>query len=91
MLGDIRRGKLNVELRRTDDVEALLASPRYRLGRELLGALDYADRARRWSGRQMVRASHAPSKAGALARSLQRGAHSTSASDTDASAREDKT
>lgn len=62
MLEDIRAGELDVELRRTDDVERLLHSPRYRVGRAALKALDPADRVRRWGRLQAVRASHIPRK-----------------------------
>ena len=66
MLADIREGRLDVELRRTDDVERLLASRRYRAGREALKALDYADRARRWTKLQAIRGSHVPRKLAAI-------------------------
>ncbi len=62
MMEDIRAGKLDVELRRTDDIERLLRSPRYRAGRTALKALDPADRAWRWSKLQTIRASHVPRK-----------------------------
>jgi len=62
MIDDIRAGALKVELRRTDDIEHLLHSPRYRAGRAALKALDPVDRAWRWSRLQAVRASHAPRK-----------------------------
>ena len=45
LMADARSGRLPVELRRTDDIEALLRSPRYRLGRLALKAGDHADRA----------------------------------------------
>ena len=45
LMADARSGRLPVELRRTDDIEALLRSPRYRLGRLALMAGDHADRA----------------------------------------------
>lgn len=63
MMEDIRAGRLDVELRATDDVERLLASPRYRAGCAALKALDYVDRAWSWSKLQAVRASHAPRRA----------------------------
>ena len=63
MMDDIRAGRLGVELRRTDDVERMLASRRYRLGCAALKALQPLDRARLWVGRQAVRASHVPRKA----------------------------
>jgi len=62
LLDDIHVGELDVELRRTDDVEALLRSPRYRAGRTALKLLDPLDRARRWARLQAVRLSHAPRK-----------------------------
>lgn len=62
MMEDIRAGKLDVELRRTDDIERLLHSPGYRVGRTALKALDPVDRARRWSKLQGIRASHVPRK-----------------------------
>ncbi len=77
MLEDIRAGKLDVELRRTDDVERLLRSPRYRAGRVVMKTLDPIDRARRWSKLQAVRASHVPGKvaeaAGLRTKSLETG------------------
>lgn len=62
MMEDIRAGRLDVELRRTDDIERLLASSRYRTGRAALKVLDPVDRARRWTKLQAVRASHVPRK-----------------------------
>jgi hypothetical protein len=62
MMDDIRSGKLTVELRRTDDVERLLRSPRYRAGRAALKVLDPVDRAWRWGRLQALRASHVPRK-----------------------------
>jgi len=62
LMDDIRSGKLAVELRRTDDVERLLRSPRYRAGRAALKALDPVDRGWRWGKLQAVRASHIPRK-----------------------------
>jgi hypothetical protein len=62
MMEDIRAGKLDVELRRTDDVERLLRSPRYWAGRTALKALDPVDRAWRWFRLQTIRASHVPRK-----------------------------
>jgi glycosyltransferase involved in cell wall biosynthesis len=38
MMADLRSGKIRAELRPTDDIEALLGSPGYRLGRALLKA-----------------------------------------------------
>jgi len=67
MLEDIRAGRLDVELRRTDDVERLLGSPRYWAGRAALKALDPVDRARRWCRLQAIRASHVPRKAAEVA------------------------
>jgi hypothetical protein len=62
MMEDIRAGRLDVELRRTDDVERLLRSPRYRAGRTALKGLDHVDRAWRWGKLQGLRASHVPRK-----------------------------
>jgi len=62
MMDDIRSGKLDVELRRTDDIERLLGSRRYWAGRTALKALDHVDRAWRWCKLQYVRASHVPGK-----------------------------
>jgi len=62
MMEDIRAGKLDVELRRTDDVERLLRSRRYRAGRTFLKILDPFDRARRWARLQAIRGSHVPRK-----------------------------
>jgi hypothetical protein len=45
MMDDIRAGRVAVELRQTDDVERLLRSWWYPLGRGFLMAGDYADRA----------------------------------------------
>ena len=62
MMDDIRAGRLAVELRRTDDVERLLRSRRYRAGRVALKVLSPAERA--WSRikLQAVRGSHVPRK-----------------------------
>ena len=62
MMDDIRSGRLDVELRPTDDIERLLRSRRYRAGKTALKALFPADQAWRWCRRQAVRASHAPGK-----------------------------
>lgn len=62
MMDDIRDGRLDVELRRTDDVERLLRSRRYRLGCRALALLDPVDRAAHWVWLQTVRASHIPRK-----------------------------
>jgi len=52
MLEDVRVGRVNAELRPTDDVEALLSSPVYALGRETLRAVApwavRAGRMRQW-------------------------------------------
>ena len=83
MMEDIRAGKLDVELRRTDDIERLLHSRRYWAGRTALKALDPVDRAWRWSKRQTVRASHGPRKvAEATARLRARKAKPTSSMDS---------
>jgi hypothetical protein len=83
MMEDIRAGKLDVELRRTDDIERLLRSRRYWAGRTALKALDPVDRAWRWSKRQTVRASHVPRKvAEATARLRARKAKPTSSMDS---------
>jgi len=66
MLQDIRAGKLRVAERRTDDVERLLRSPRYRAGKAALKVLDPLDRAGRWGRVQATRASHVPGKAARL-------------------------
>lgn len=66
MLQDIRAGKLRVAERRTDDVERLLRSPRYRAGKTALKVLDPLDRAGRWGRVQATRASHVPGKAARL-------------------------
>jgi hypothetical protein len=47
MMGDIRSGKISADLRPTDDVERLLCSWWYPLGRRGLVACDYLDRASR--------------------------------------------
>jgi hypothetical protein len=44
LMADIRAGRLDVELRRKDDVERLLDSRWYQLGRAALMAGDYVDR-----------------------------------------------
>lgn len=44
---DIAAGRLRIEVRPTDDVERLLRSPAYRLGRAGVRVLDYPDRWRR--------------------------------------------
>ena len=62
MMRDIQSGALDIELRRTDDVERLLESPTYWLGRQALKALEPLDRAWRWSRLQAIRASHIPAK-----------------------------
>lgn len=62
MMDDVRAGRLDIELRRTDDVERLLSSPRYRLGCEALKLLDPVDRAWTWTKLQFVRAGHVPRK-----------------------------
>ena len=62
MMADIQAGRLAVEQRRTDDIERLLRSPAYRVGRPLVKAADPVDRAWRWSRLQAVRASHVPRK-----------------------------
>jgi len=62
MMDDIRSGKLAVELRRTDDIERLLRSPRYRAGKAALKALEPVDRRWRWGKLQALRASHVPRK-----------------------------
>jgi len=67
LLDDISSGRLDVELRPTDDVERLLRSPRYRAGRAVLKALFPADQAWRWTRRQAGRATRAPDK---LARTI---------------------
>jgi len=40
LMSDIRSGKIDVELRRTDDIEKLLASPGYAAGRMVLKVVD---------------------------------------------------
>lgn len=62
MMRDIRSGALDYELRPTDDIERLLATPTYWLGRQSLKALEPLDRAWRWGRRQAIRASHIPGK-----------------------------
>ena len=62
MMADIQAGRLDVEQRRTDDIETLLQSPAYRAGRLAVKAADPVDRAWRWSKLQAVRASHVPRK-----------------------------
>ena len=62
MMRDVGAGALDVELRRTDDIERLLGSPRYWLGRQALKVLEPLDRLRRWGSLQAVRASHVPRK-----------------------------
>ncbi len=51
---NIRSGALPIELRNVSDVERLLDSPAYKLGRGLLKMLDYGDR----GARAMVRAAY---------------------------------
>ena len=46
MRHDIEEGRIHVAMRASDDVERLLRSPRYRLGRVALRLLDYPDRCR---------------------------------------------
>ena len=60
MLDDIRAGVLDVELRRTDDIERLLASKRYWVGRQALKALDPVDRGWRSTRKQAARLARAP-------------------------------
>jgi hypothetical protein len=62
MMADIAAGRLVVELRGTNDIERLLRSPAYGVGRLGLKAADPLDRAWRWSMFQAIRASHAPRK-----------------------------
>ena len=63
MMEDIRAGKLDVDLRRTDDIERLLHSPRYWLGRTALKVLFYpVDRVWRRIRLQGLRAWHIPRK-----------------------------
>ncbi|MCL6606410.1 MAG: glycosyltransferase family 2 protein [Paenibacillus sp.] len=44
MIKDIKSGHLKIELRQTDDVEKLLNSTNYRIGRLIVKALDYVKR-----------------------------------------------
>jgi len=67
MMQDIRAGMLDVELRRTDDVERLLASPRYRAGRTVLKALAPVHRTWHRNAPLIARVSHAPRKAAEVA------------------------
>jgi hypothetical protein len=46
MMDDIKSGFIDCNLRRTDDIEQLLNSWWYRLGRVKLKALDFVDRFR---------------------------------------------
>ncbi len=46
MRRDIEAGRIRIDLRPSEDVEQLLRSPRYRLGRAALKLLDYPDRCR---------------------------------------------
>jgi hypothetical protein len=62
MMDDIRDGALKTEIRRTDDVERLLRSPWYGLGRSAMKLLDPVDAALRWCWLQAVRASRIPRK-----------------------------
>ena len=66
LMADIRAGRLDVELRRRDDVEMLLDSRWYQLGRAALMAGDYVDR-----GLRAMR--HPRSHAARLARRLRHG------------------
>ncbi len=72
MMADIEAGNLAVERRRIDDIERLLSSPAYRLGRRVVKAADRPNRAWRWSKLQAVRASHVPRKLRACVRSTLR-------------------
>jgi hypothetical protein len=51
MRSDLQSGKLTVELRRTDDIEQLLNSRRYQLGRAWLKWLSTWDRRYAWGGK----------------------------------------
>jgi hypothetical protein len=62
MMADIEAGRVAVELRSTGDIERLLDSRAYRAGCRALKMADPLDRARLWTRRQVVRASHAPGK-----------------------------
>ena len=56
MMESIRAGKLDVEIRRRDDVERLLRSPRYWAGRIALKALFYpVDKVWGWTRLQGLR------------------------------------
>ncbi len=66
MMQDVRSGVVDVELRRTDDIERLLGSRRYRAGCAALKLLEPVDTAWRWTRFQAVRASHVPRKLAAL-------------------------
>ena len=55
MRHDIEEGRIQVAMRASDDVERLLRSPRYWLGRAALRWLDYPDRWRRSLWRSMAR------------------------------------
>jgi hypothetical protein len=70
MIEDVRAGVVDVELRRTDDIERLLRSSRYRAGCAALKLLEPVDAAWMWTRLQALRASHAPRKLAALARSV---------------------
>ncbi len=62
MMADIEAGRLVVEPRDTDDIEALLRSSGYRVGRLALKVADRPDRVWRWGRLQTIRASHVPRK-----------------------------
>jgi hypothetical protein len=55
MMEDLRRSDGTIALRDTADIERLLRSPRYRLGRWLLRSLDPLDRRARGVGRRLRR------------------------------------
>lgn len=62
MMADIESGRISEELRPRDDVERLLTSRRYAVGRTVLAALEPVDRAWQWVRHQFVRAGRGPRK-----------------------------
>jgi len=69
MMDDISAGRVIEQLRSMDDVERLLRSKSYQLGRLALKAAEPVDRLCIWAKRQFIRASHLPRWLMKLARS----------------------
>ena len=68
MMADIANGRASVARRPLDDVEHLLRSPSYVVGRELLKLAEPVDRwshrLRRWAGSRLRRAVRVARRAG---------------------------